>query len=58
METFGKLIRNTEVRLGRLAHESTSSMFLTPFGDVFWKPVGDIYVMCVYKCVNVYSVCV
>lgn len=56
MENPGKLTENTEVRLSELAHESKSAMFLTPSGDVFWRPVGDMYEMCV--CVSVNSVCV
>lgn len=52
-EKRGQLIGNREVRLSELAHESNSTMFLTPSGDVFWKPVGDMYCMrclCVSMC--------
>ena len=60
MGRLGKLRENVEVRLSELAHGSNSVMFLTPSGDVFWRPVGDMCV-CVCACasvsVNVNMVC-
>lgn len=56
-ERLGKLIENTQVRLSELAHESKSGMFLTPSGDVFWRPVGDKYEMCVCERECEFCVC-